>query len=129
MFTDSEKQFLNAHSLCRFASISPDAWPHNVPVGYTFDGEYFYISTEYTTKKLRNVRRNRRASLVVDEPGTKATRKAVMIQAEADVLESGPEFQIALQKIVSQRGEKWGFKEGDQAILKVRPVRKVSWNL
>ena len=129
MFTDSEKQFLNAHSLCRFASISPDAWPHNVPVGYTFDGEYFYVTVEYTTKKLRNVRGNRRVSLVVDESGTKATRKAVMIQGEVDVLETGPEFQIALQKIVSQRGEKWGFKEGDQAILRVRPVKKVSWNL
>ncbi len=129
MFTDAEIQFLNAHSLCRFASISPDGWPHNVPVGCTFDGEFFYISTEYTTKKLNNVRNNKKVSLVVDEPGTKATRKAVMIRGEVDVLETGPEFQSALQVIVHQRGEKWGFKEGEQAILRVRPVKKVSWNL
>lgn len=129
MFSDSEKQFLKAHSLCRFASISPDGWPHNVPVGYSFDQEYFYISTEYGTKKLRNVRANKRVSLVVDEPGTKATRRAVVIQGEVDILESGPEFHSALRAIVGQRGEKWGFKEGEQAILRVRPVRKVIWNL
>src|SRR2546428_9047387 len=111
LFTDSEKEFLGSHNICRFASIESNGWPHVVPVGYTFDGKYFYISTEFTTKKLKNVRRDPKISLVVDEPGK--PRKAISIQGEVTVLESGADFQAALQKIISQRGEKWGFKEGD----------------
>ncbi len=127
LFTAPEKEFLKNHSICRFASIEANGWPHNVPVGYTFNGEFFYISTEYSTKKLRNVRQDPKVALVVDEPGK--PRKGVSVQGEASVLEKGSDFQNALQKIVSQHGEKWGFKEGEQAILKVKTLKKFSWGI
>jgi len=127
IFTDSENEYLRKNNFCRFASVSPNGWPHLVPVGYTLNGNSFLISTEFTTKKLRNVREDPKVALIVDDPAR--PRKAISVQGEVKILEKGPEFQDALKKIVGQHGEKWGFKEGEQAILEVRVFKKYSWGV
>jgi PPOX class probable F420-dependent enzyme len=127
MFTEAEDQFLRAHSLARLATVSPDGLPHVVPVGYAFDGRLFYASTKPGTRKLRNLRANPHAAVLVDEPGK--PRRAILIQGIIDQLENGAEWQEALGIIVGQRGASWGFREGEQVILRLRPITKVSWGL
>jgi pyridoxamine 5'-phosphate oxidase family protein len=127
MFSQPEAQFLKEHSLGRLATISPDGLPHLVPVGYAFDDQLFYASTKPGTKKIRNLRANPHAAFLVDEPGR--PRRAIMLQCLIDLVERGEEWQRALSIIVGQRGARWGFQEGEQIILRMRPTRKVSWGL
>ena len=126
MFTESERAFLESQSICRLATVSSDGWPHNVPVGYAFDGEYLYITSDPGAKKLRNIAANNRVCVVVDV--VQKPRRAVVIQGTADLIELGEEFHQAMNFIARQRG--WRVKKpGEQVVIKVEPVKKVSWGL
>jgi uncharacterized pyridoxamine 5'-phosphate oxidase family protein len=60
-----ELQFLDGNG-CYRLSTSFRNKPHVVPVCYVFIDGGFYISIEYDTKNLRNVKNNNFVSLVVD---------------------------------------------------------------
>jgi nitroimidazol reductase NimA-like FMN-containing flavoprotein (pyridoxamine 5'-phosphate oxidase superfamily) len=124
-----ERGFLSGHEVCRLATISEEG-PHVVPVCYILRGGFIYIVTDYGTKKHRNVLKDRRVALVVDEyrPGA---HRAVMIQGEAEILEGGKEYREItgefLRKFDWARADPW--KEGESPIFKIRPLKVVSWGL
>jgi uncharacterized pyridoxamine 5'-phosphate oxidase family protein len=60
-----ELQFLDGNGCYRLATSFRNK-PHVVPVCYVFIDGGFYISIEYDTKNLRNVKNNNFVSLVVD---------------------------------------------------------------
>lgn len=62
-----ELKFLKDHELCRLATASKDGRPHVVPVIYALDGEDIIVAIDYKTKKLKNLRENKKVALVVDE--------------------------------------------------------------
>ena len=126
MFSEGEKEFLLEHKICRLATVSAGGQPHNVPVGYAFDGNRFYVTTDHGTRKLKNLRQNRMVALLVDIP--KKPRRAVMVQGSVDMLESGAEFEEAAGFVAEQRGwRRW--REGEQVVLKITPAKKSSWGL
>ena len=65
-FAKKEISFLNKHEVCRLATAAKDATPHVVPVCYVFHNGYFYIFTDYGTKKLQNIKENPKVALAVD---------------------------------------------------------------
>ena len=67
VLTARQLSFLKTHELCRLATASNDARPHVVPVIYAIDGENLIIAVDYGTKKLKNLRVNKRVALVVDD--------------------------------------------------------------
>ena len=71
MFTEAEYEYLTSHPLGRLASIGPDGAPQVHPVAFTVDALSGYIEIEgprlHETQKLRNIRRDPRVSLVVDD--------------------------------------------------------------
>lgn len=126
MFSDSEVSFLKSQWVCRVATLSPDGWPHNVPVGFVFDGGAFYMSSDPGTRKLRNMAQNSRVCIVVDQP--KAPRRGVVVQGLATLVERGEEFERINELIHKEwGGEKW--KEGEQVAVRIDPTRKVSWGV
>ncbi len=125
MFSRDEEAFLKDQWICRLATITGDGWPHNVPVGYAFDGEAFYISSDPDARKVRNIRSNPRVCIVVDVVEGK---RGVMIQGEAALIESGREFEEAMELMERQRGWRRS-RPGEQVIIKVKPVKKTSWRI
>ena len=126
MFSDAEIDFLKSHWVCRIATVSPEGWPHNVPVGFAFDGKSFYATSDSGAKKLKNISRNNRVCLIVDVP--KEPRRAVMVQGLATLVEGGEEFARINEFISQQRGwEKW--EEGKQIAIKIEPTKKLSWGI
>jgi len=67
-----ELQFLDGNGCYRLATSIRNK-PHVVPVCYVFIDGDFYVSIEYDTKKLRNVKNNNFVSLVVDIWGLNKT--------------------------------------------------------
>lgn len=118
--------FLKAHEVCRLATASRDARPHVVPVIYAVDGEDVVVAIDYKTKKLKNVRENRKVSLVVDDY---SPNHAVMVEGDCEVLEKGKEYlrllQVLFDRFEYYRKNPWG--EGESPILKIRPTKAVSW--
>ena len=54
--------------LCAFTTINPDGQPHTVPVWCDFDGEHVRLNAPAATKKARNLRANKKVSLLVIDP-------------------------------------------------------------
>lgn len=71
MFTEAEYRYLTSHPLGRLASIGPDGAPQVHPVPFVVDIVSGCIEIEgprlNETQKLRNIRRDPRVSLVVDD--------------------------------------------------------------
>lgn|GEM_PF-391651 len=128
MFTPREKRFLESNELCRIATISEDNSPHLVPVCYIFKDGFFYIVSDLETKKVKNLMRDKRIALLVDQY---KPNKAVLVSGEAEVITMGDEFRSISQeffkKFLWARRDKWG--EGEVAIIKVNPLRRISWGL
>jgi pyridoxamine 5'-phosphate oxidase family protein len=104
--------------LGRLATVGPDGQPHVVPVGVHYNPELDTVDIGghdfARRKKYRDVQRNPRVALVVDDLASISPWRVrgVEIRGEAEVLESGGE---ALGP---------GF---DPEMFRIRPARVVSW--
>jgi pyridoxamine 5'-phosphate oxidase family protein len=80
MFSQREIEYLNSQRLVRIATATSDALspkeggegsiqPDVVPVGFDFDGDYFYVSGMNLIKstKYKNVLKNNKVALVIDD--------------------------------------------------------------
>jgi pyridoxamine 5'-phosphate oxidase family protein len=69
-FTEEEIAYLRSQPVARIATVSPDGQPDVSPVGYEFDGTYFYVGGHdpAKTRKFRYVEAgNTRVALVIDD--------------------------------------------------------------
>ena len=128
VFTKEEIRFLNENEVCRLATSPKDAAPHVVPVCYIFENGIFYIFTDYSTRKFKNIKENPRVSMVVDVY-RQPSNKAVFIQGSATIIEKGKEYKEVYEKFYKKfywvKADPWD--EGEAPLLKVKPEEKVSW--
>jgi PPOX class probable F420-dependent enzyme len=127
-FTDAERRFLKSHSLARLATATKQGLPQVTPVVYAIDGDNMVIAMDYGTKKVKNLRENPKASIVVD---TARPNRAVTIVGDCDVLERGEEYlrllKILFRKFDFYRKHPWG--EGESPILVIKPKKHASWGI
>ena len=123
-----EIDFLNSNELSRFATASRKGEPHVVPVSYVWDQDYAYIVTDYGTRKLKNLRENPHAALLVDSAGT---QKLLLISGPVEIIEKGGEYQrlykLFYSKLSWVKRDPW--KEGEAPFIKVTPSFKAGWGL
>ena len=73
MFSKPEFDYLKSQRLARFATVSSKGQPDVVPVGFEFDGRYFWIGSHdqqifFLGIKYKNVKNgNKLVSLTVDD--------------------------------------------------------------
>jgi pyridoxamine 5'-phosphate oxidase family protein len=69
-FTDEELAYLRSQPLARIATVAPDGQPDVVPVGFEYDGAYFYVGgvDPGKTRKVLNVQAgHHKVALVIDD--------------------------------------------------------------
>lgn len=70
-FTDDEIAYVRSQPLARIATVDADGQPDASPVGFEFDGTYFYVGGHgnvENTRKFRNVNSgNGRVALIIDD--------------------------------------------------------------
>ncbi|MEU4390981.1 PPOX class F420-dependent oxidoreductase [Kribbella sp. NPDC023855] len=69
-FTEEELAYLKTQRLARIATVGPDGQPDVVPVGFEYDGRYFYVGgvDPRRTRKVLNVRAGQeKVALVIDD--------------------------------------------------------------
>jgi nitroimidazol reductase NimA-like FMN-containing flavoprotein (pyridoxamine 5'-phosphate oxidase superfamily) len=129
-FTKDEEKFLLENEVCRIATYHNDM-PHIAPVAYIYKDSFFFIATDYGTRKYKNIQANRNIALSVDIYGSSVENKAVVIQGNVDIIERGEEFkelyQIFYDKFDWVRNDPW--KEGEAPFLKIKPFRKITWGI
>jgi pyridoxamine 5'-phosphate oxidase family protein len=69
MFSEQERAYLASQRLARIATASQALQPDVVPVGFDFDGSYFYVGGRNlpATLKYKNTQNNAHVALVIDD--------------------------------------------------------------
>lgn len=120
MFSPAELDYLKTQRLARVATASKKGTPEVSPVGFEFDGRYFWIGSHSQeifprTKRYRNiVSGNKRISLVVDDlVSVNPWRpRGVKVQGTADVQEHDGIFGKGRYiRIVPILSASWGIEE------------------
>jgi len=63
---NKKDKFLKTQKILRLATIDNRSFPHIVPVWYMYNGKKFYVGTNTSTKKAKNLKKNKRVSFCVD---------------------------------------------------------------
>jgi pyridoxamine 5'-phosphate oxidase family protein len=114
-FTEEEIAYLRSQPLARIATVSPDGQPDVAPVGFEFDGTYFYVGgiDPANTRKFRNVRAgNDKVALAIDDLVSTDpwTPRFMRIYGTAELIERQGRF-------------------GSGAYMRITPTVSWSWNL
>jgi pyridoxamine 5'-phosphate oxidase family protein len=114
-FTDEELSYLKSQPLARLATVGPDGQPDVVPVGFEYDGTYFYVGgiDPANTRKVRNVQAgNEQIALVIDDLVTTNpwSPRFLRVYGTADVVDRDGQF-------------------GGGVYLRIKPTVSWSWHL
>jgi pyridoxamine 5'-phosphate oxidase family protein len=131
VFTDKELEYLAGQRLGRIATVGPDGQPHVVPTTFRYSPEHDAIEVGglrmSQTKKLRDVQRTGRASIVIDDVLPPWQPRMIEVRGTAAVIPTGGKafgdrFEDAIVRIQPTRIVAAGIDEGELA----RNARSVS---
>jgi pyridoxamine 5'-phosphate oxidase family protein len=118
VFTNKELDYLQKQRLGRLATVDSSGDPHVVPVGFRYNSETDTIDIGghgiAQSKKWRDVGRHPRVAFVIDDVLPPWQPRSIVIQANAELLESG--------------GEKFprGF---DPQIMRLHLLKIIAWGI
>ena len=124
VFTDKELDYLAGQRLGRIATIGPDGQPHVVPTSFRYNAEHDAIDVGglrmSQTKKLRDVQRTGRASIVIDDVLPPWQPRMIEVRGSAAVIASGGKafgerFEDTIVRIHPTRIISFGIESGDAA--------------
>jgi pyridoxamine 5'-phosphate oxidase family protein len=124
-FTDKELDYLAGQRLGRIATVGADGQPHVVPTSFRYNPDYDAIDVGglrmSQTKKVRDVRRTGRASIVVDDVLPPWSPRMIEIRGTAEVLASGGKaladnFEDTIVRITPVRVIAFGIDSADSGM-------------
>ena len=130
-FSEKEIRFLNYMRVGRLATMDGEAI-HVVPICPAFDGNVFYMATHAKTRKVTNLRKNNKATLLIDQYSEDWMRHVeVMMTGIVEIVEKGQQFEKAkalLEAKFQQYNELFPIKQGESVILCFKPTKSVTWD-
>jgi PPOX class probable F420-dependent enzyme len=131
------KEFLAEKHLARLGTANPQtAQPHVTPVWFDWDGECVYISVFISTRKAKEVQRNRRISVLIDIAVQDGPTRAVLFEGKAEFLEDPQQVAPLAERIYTKYVGPEGIKAADVAswivgeenrIIKLAPSHVYIW--
>jgi pyridoxamine 5'-phosphate oxidase family protein len=122
VFAEAEIAYLREQTLGRVVTVGPDGQPHATPVTFHFNAEQDAVDVGGVsfgqTKKWRDVQRNPKVTLLVDDVIPEPRRaRALEIRGTAEVHQTGGnEINPRFPNFAPQ-------------FLRIRPTRIVAWGL
>jgi pyridoxamine 5'-phosphate oxidase family protein len=124
VFTEKELDYLKGQRLGRIATVGADGQPHVVPTSFRYNPERDAIEVGglrmSQTKKVRDVRRSGRATIVVDDVLPPWRPRMIEIRGAAQVLPAGGKairdsFEDTIVRITPTRIIAFGIDSEDGA--------------
>ncbi len=124
VFTEDELEYLAQQRLGRIATVGPQGQPHVVPTSFRYNAEQDAIDVGglrmSQTKKLRDVQRTGRASIVIDDVLPPWQPRMIEIRGTAAVVPEGGKalnerFEDTIVRIRPRRIISFGIDSGDAA--------------
>jgi len=118
MFSEAETSYLKTQRLARIATVSQTGIPEVSPVGFEFDGKYFWVGSHGqdifpTSKRYRNITGgNPHVSIVIDDlVSVDPWRpRGIKVSGTAEIMEHDGIF-------------------GKGRYFRITPTRSVSWGI
>jgi len=126
LFSEKEIEYLKSQRIARIAtavgsserSVQPDV----VPVGYDFDGQYFYVGgiNILKSRKYKNVLKNNKVALVIDDlktidpwdpRGIRIYGTAAIVTRQSGYMEQTAHPQADYIRIKPEKKWSWGIHE------------------
>jgi PPOX class probable F420-dependent enzyme len=138
-WAEDTRRFLEAHRIGHVATTGPDGAPHVMPVCYALDDAALYFVADAKPKRrpareltrLRNIRANGRAALVVDDYDEDWTRLAwVLVRGAATIVEDAREHAAALARLRARYPQYRSMTLDDPSahpIVRIDPTRVRRW--
>ena len=95
------EQRLRSNIIGWLTTVGSDGRPYTVPVWFLWDGNTVLIFSQPEKQKVRNLRKNARVTLALDE--TKQGEDVVIVEGTAELLES-PDINATLPAYVEKYG-------------------------
>lgn len=115
----------------KLATVRADGRPHVAPVWYVMEGDTIVFNTGESTVKGRNLRRDPRASICVDDERPPfsfvVAEGTVELSDDLDDLRTSA-AQIGARYMGAERAEEFGARNGvpGELVVRLRPERVVS---
>jgi nitroimidazol reductase NimA-like FMN-containing flavoprotein (pyridoxamine 5'-phosphate oxidase superfamily) len=124
--------------LARLATTNPKSMqPHVVPVWFMWDGEYVWISSFVSTRKIRDLRNNPRGAVLIESKQEGGKLQAVLLEGTVELVIQPRHLvsEIASRIYIRYLGTD-GIKEAEpqswlndpeNLLVKLTPERIMSW--
>jgi uncharacterized pyridoxamine 5'-phosphate oxidase family protein len=143
MFSETEAAFLKDQRVARIATVDQnDGSPHVVPICFVFDGTSFYTTLPRDSKRLKDIKRGSKVSLLVDKyeeaSGEWLTLQGLLIKCEVSSMsyhENMDLFMKGWRMLIDKHPQykQWANedltpKDSDKRmIMQMEPIEKTSW--
>jgi len=111
-----EVEFVNKIPYCKFATTGKDGSPHVTPLWMIYEDGRFVMTTRETNVKVRNLRRDPRVAVLVDE-GT----QYVMVKGRARLADERDAAKDTEKLAIKALGDEAGPKRAVE-IMKIKHV-------
>jgi nitroimidazol reductase NimA-like FMN-containing flavoprotein (pyridoxamine 5'-phosphate oxidase superfamily) len=113
-------------------TIDKDGFPHSVPLGYFRLGSDIVMGVRDGTRKVANVERNPKASVLLEDGSSMADIRGVMLQGHARIVRERSEALQLAREGARARGvpeSEWPAEpRPGAAYIRMTPVRSISWD-
>ncbi|MDG2306790.1 MAG: pyridoxamine 5'-phosphate oxidase family protein [Candidatus Binatia bacterium] len=103
--TDEERQaFLGQGKTIYLASNGEDGYPHLIAMWYAIDGDAVVMSTYRKSQKVRNLLRDPRCTLLLEEGPTYAELTGLFLRGRCEVIDDEATTLETLRKVGTRAG-------------------------
>lgn len=131
LLDERQQRFVAKARIATLGTVRPDGSPHLTPVWYRYDDGDFLVSVDRDSRKHRNVQRDPRVELCIDDR-ERAPYHTVIVRGTASV-EAAPSKEWRLALAQHYLGEEMGRRyvetqdNPDGVLLRIRPRSIASW--
>ena len=122
---DELRVFLENAQTLQVASISPDGRPHLVPMWFAVDDEGCLVFTTYrSSQKVRNIERDPRVTLLVEDGDVYDELRGVMIEGDAELVDDIDSTRDVMRLVGAKYYGKTPAASADRDVSRSRPDRR-----
>jgi PPOX class probable F420-dependent enzyme len=126
------EQRLQSNIIAWLTTVGGDGRPYTVPVGFLWEGQTLLIFSQPKKQKLRNIRKNPRVTLALDE--TEQGNDVVIVEGIAELIDD-PQISVEMPAYVEKYGalvQSMGWTPESMAAdysqaIRVTPTKFRSW--
>jgi PPOX class probable F420-dependent enzyme len=137
MKTNQLEAFLREPLLARAATVRPDGSPHIVPVWFEWDGELVRFESQANSRKVKNLRKNPRMSVLIDVTHGGFEYRAVILEGTAEIIDDRESVVPIVQRIFLRYLGEEGIAAptpqrlifgGETIVVQLTPSRVITWD-